>query len=258
MLKKDNPVTHISTSTEDSIFIRGKNLVEDLVGKMTFTEMLLFHLLKQPPTEMQTIIVDAVLISIMEHGLTPSAIAARETYLGAPESLQGAVAAGLLGVGSRFAGTAGDCAVLLEEIVGSSKSENSGVATAIVQRHRETKTPVPGFGHPIHKKGDPRTPHLVTIAESAGAKGDYIAAMYLLSEAMDEEFGKHIVINVSAAIAAVLCEAGIPATITRGFTLVSRCAGLVGHLMEEMEEPSATYLWHLAEEKIPYAGEEGK
>jgi len=258
MLKKDNPVTYICTSTEDAIFIRDKNLVEDLVGKMTFTEMLLFHLLKQPPTEMQTVIVDAVLITIMEHGLTPSAIAARETYLGAPESLQGAVAAGLLGVGSRFAGTAGDCAVLLEEIVGVPESEKSGVATAIVQRHRKTKTPVPGFGHPIHKKGDPRTPRLVEIAETVGARGDYIAAMHLLSEAMDEEFGKHIVINVSAAIGAVLCEAGIPATITRGITLVSRCAGLVGHLLEEMEEPSATYLWHLAEEKIPYAGEAGK
>ena len=239
MLKKDNPVTYICTSTEDAIFIRDKNLVEDLVGKMTFTEMLLFHLLKQPPTEMQTVIVDAVLITIMEHGLTPSAIAARETYLGAPESLQGAVAAGLLGVGAP-------------------KSEKSGVATAIVQRHRKTKTPVPGFGHPIHKKGDPRTPRLVEIAETVGARGDYIAAMHLLSEAMDEEFGKHIVINVSAAIGAVLCEAGIPVTITRGITLVSRCAGLVGHLLEEMEEPSATYLWHLAEEKIPYAGEAGK
>jgi citrate synthase len=252
--RKPNPTTALCTSDIDNIWIRGKNLVSDLIGHMTFTEMTLFHLLGQPATPMQVKIVDAVLVTIMEHGLTPSAIAARETYIGAPEALQGAVAAGLLGVGSRFAGTAGDCAKLLDEIVQAPASQRAAVAAAIVKRHREAKVPLPGFGHPIHKKGDPRTTRLAEVAREAGAKGDYVAAMYELGRAADAAYGKNLVINVSAAMAAVLLEAGLPPSITRGITLISRCAGLVGHLLEEMEKPAGDFIWHLVEDQVPYSG----
>lgn len=252
--QKTSPVTEICTSDETHIWVRGRNLVTELIGRLTFTEMTLLHLLKTEPTPMQTKIVDAVLVTIMEHGLTPTAIAARETYLGAPESLQGAVAAGLLGVGSRFAGTAGDCAMLLHEIVSAPKAERPAMARAIARRYKESRKPLPGFGHPIHKKGDPRTPRLVEIARAEGAKGEYIEAMYELGRAADAETGKHLVINTSAAIAAVLLEAGLPPTIMRGMTLIARCAGLVGHLLEEMEKPAADYIWHLIEEKVPYVG----
>ncbi len=254
-MSKENPVTHICTADEHHIWIRGKQLVRDLIGHMTFTEMMLFHFLKKPPTPMQTTILDAVLITIMEHGLTPSAIAARQTFLGAPESLQGAVAAGLLGVGSRFAGTAGDCAKLLDEIVAAPRADWEAVARKIAQRHRETRTPLPGYGHPIHKSSDARTTRLCDIALEAGAEGKYIDAMNLLGEAMNAEINKTLVINASAAIGAVLREAGIPAHIMRGVVMVSRCAGLVGHLLEEMEEPSAARVWHMVEEGIPYEGE---
>jgi len=94
----------------------------------------------------------------------------------------------------------------------------------------------------------------VALAREAGAGGKYFDAMYELSQTLDQEFGKKIVINVSAAIAAALSEAGLPAAIMRGITLIARCAGLVGHLMEEMETPAAPFIWHLVEERVPYAG----
>jgi citrate synthase len=246
--------SRLCTSDIDNIWIRGRNLVSDLMGHVTFTEMMLFHPLGQAATPMQVKIVDAVLVTIMEHGLTPSSIAARETYLGAPEALQGAVAAGLLSVGSRFAGTAGDCAKLFDEIVRAPVAQRAAVVESIVKRHREAKIPLPGFGHPHHKNGDPRTPRLVEIAHEAGAKGDYVTAMYDLARAANAAYGKNLVINVSSAIGAVLLEAGLPMSVAQGITLISRCAGLVGHLLEEMEKPIADFIWHLVEDEVLYSG----
>ena len=254
MHKNANPVTNICWSDADRIVIRGKDLCNELMGHMTFTEMTLFHMLKQPPTAMQTTIVDAVLETIMEHGLTPSAIAARQTFLGAPESLQGAVASGILGVGSRFAGTSGDCAMLLREIVEAPESEQESVAAAIAKRYRAARNPLPGYGHPIHKNGDPRLIRLEKIARDAGAKGDYLKAMYILGDAINNELGKKLIINVSAGMGAVLAEAGLPPEIMRGIILISRAAGLVGHLLEEMEEPAANFMWESIEEAVPYVG----
>ena len=254
MHKNPNPVTHLCWSDADRIVIRGKDLCNELIGHMTFTEMTLFHMLKQPPTAMQTTIVDAVLVTIMEHGLTPSAISARQTFFGAPEALQGAVAAGILGVGSRFAGTSGDCAILLREIVEADEGEREGVASAIAKRFREARKPLPGYGHPIHKNGDPRVTRLEQIAMDAGATGNYIKAMYMLGEAINNELRKKLIINASAGMGAVLAEAGLPPEIMRGIILISRAAGVVGHLLEEMEEPAANYMWETIEESIPYVG----
>jgi citrate synthase len=248
------PVTRLCYSDTDTIIVRGKNLSTELIGRMSFTEMLLFHLLNEQPSPMQTTIIDAVLVCIMEHGLSPTAIAARQTFLGAPESLQGAVAAGILGVGSHFAGTSGDCATLLEEIVAAAPDKRAAAATSIARRYRADRKAVPGYGHPIHKNGDPRTPRLVQIARDAGANGEYIDAMYLLGDAINYELGKKLVINVSAAMGAVMAEAGLPPKIMRGVVLISRTAGLVGHLLEEMEEPCSEFVWRLVEQAVPYAG----
>jgi citrate synthase len=254
MAKGTQPVTRLCYSDVDKILVRGKNVATDLMGRMTFTEMMLFHLLNKQPSPMQVTIIDAVLICIMEHGLSPSAIAARQTFLGAPESLQGAVASGILGVGSHYAGTSGECASLLEGIVAAPPERRPAAAAEIAKRVRANRVALPGYGHPIHKKGDPRTPRLVQIARDAGAKGDYIDAMFLLGDAINAELGKTLVINASAAMGAVMAEAGLPSKIMRGIVLISRAAGLVGHLLEEMDEPSAEFAWRAVETAIPYEG----
>ncbi len=253
MGKNDStPSTAICGYDADEISVRGRNLVSDLVGNLSFTQAMLLQVLGADPSPLQTRIVDAVMVTIMEHGLVPSAIATRLTHHGAPESFQGAVVAGLLGVGDRYAGTAGECGALLARIVAVTEPERRNQALEVVREYRSARRPLPGFGHPIHRGGDPRVGRLLEIAREAGAAGEHIAALSLLEKGLREELGKPLVTNVSAAIAAVLGEAGVPAELMRGIVLTARCAGLVGHLFEEMKNPIAHELWTAAKRDIRY------
>jgi citrate synthase len=245
--------TSIAGYDAEHVTIRGKDLVADLMGKVSFTELMLLQLTGKTPTPAQVTILDAVLVTIMEHGLVPSAIVTRLTHYGAPESVQGAIVAGLLGVGDRFAGTASECAQLLERIVAAaSDSERMTVATELVKDYRARKRPIPGFGHPIHRDVDPRSKRLVEIVRAAGAKGDYVAALESLEQAVATVIGRRIVTNVSAAIAVALCEAGVPSRASRGVVLTARCAGLVGHLQEESESPAGEAMWNAITDAVKY------
>ena len=243
--------TSIAGYDADHVTIRGKDLVDDLMGKVSFTELMLLQLTGNTPTRAQVTILDAVLVTIMEHGLVPSAIVTRLTHYGAPESVQGAIVAGLLGVGDRFAGTASECAQLLEKIVAAA-AERATVATELVKDYRARKRPIPGFGHPIHRDVDPRSKRLVDIVKAAGAKGDYVAALETLEQAVATVIGRRIVTNVSAAIAVALCEAGVPSKASRGVVLTARCAGLVGHLQEESESPAGEAMWNAITDSVKY------
>ena len=246
------PSTAICGFDEEDILIRGKNLVSELMGNYSFTELFLLQALGEEPTDTQCRIVDAVLVTIMEHGLVPSSIATRLTHHGAPESFQGAVVAGLLGVGDRYAGTAGECGELLEDIVAATAAERKSIAIEKVRSYRQMRRPVPGFGHPIHHGGDLRVGRLLEVAREIGVNGEYLSALEILEAAVQEVINKPLVMNVSAAIAAVLGEAGVPASLMRGIVLIARCAGLVGHLFEEMNNPIGHDLWFAAQERITY------
>lgn len=242
--------TSICGYDADNILIRGRNLVTDIMGHMSFTELLLLQALGKPPTPLQVRIVDAVLVTIMEHGLVPSAVVTRLTHYGAPESFQGAVAAGLLGVGDRYAGTASECGAVLERIVAAADQHTQAVEE--VRHYRSIRRPVPGFGHPIHQALDPRVERLLEIVRDAGAEGTYMDAMTLLQDTLRAELGKPLVTNISAAMGAVMAEAGIPSAMMRGVVLTARCAGLVGHLFEEMGDPAAPALWDGAQHAVDY------
>ena len=246
------PTTKIARHTTDAIYVRGASLVDDLIGKLTFTEMMYFQLLGERPTPSQTKILDAVLVTLMEHGITPSAIASRLIYDSCPEAIQAAVAAGLLGVGSTFIGTMEGCAANLEEIISSENQLNT--AKTIAQRFRAAKRPIPGFGHPHHKPDDPRSPRLLAVAEEAGVAGNHIRALRLLASEVDAAWGRHLTINATGAIAALLGEIGVPPEIARGIAVVSRAAGLVGHIREEQQDPSARHIWNVVSEAVPYSG----
>jgi citrate synthase len=202
------------------------------------------------PTPDQTALMDACLVALMEHGLTPSVLAARLTYSSAPEALQGAVAAGLLGVGSRFVGSMEGCAALLQRIV--TAEDGDAEANRIAVEHRSARAPLPGFGHPTHKPDDPRAQRLLELAGERKVAGRYVAAIAALSAAVDATYGRHITINATGAIAAVLGDCGVPAEIARGFGLIARCAGLIGHLHEEQQEPSLRAIWEAAEQAVRY------
>lgn len=244
--------TSICGFDADSIRIRGQDLVSEIVGHMGFIELFLLQALGIRPQPAQVRIVEAVMVTIMEHGLVPSAVVSRLTLHGAPESFQGAVAAGLLGVGDRYAGTAGLCGEILEQIVATNESERATRAAGIVREHRQDRRPVPGFGHPIHTRADPRVPRLLEITREAGVGGHFLSALDLLQEALRAELGIPLVTNISAAIGAALGEAGVQARLMRGIVLTARCAGLVGHVFEELNRPAAHALWQGAQDAVEY------
>jgi citrate synthase len=244
--------TSIAGYDAEHVSIRGRDLVADLMGKVSFTELMLLQLTGKTPSAAQVTILDAVLVTIMEHGLVPSAIVTRLTHYGAPESVQGAIVAGLLGVGDRFAGTASECAQVLERIVAVPAADRATVAVDLVKDYRVRKRPIPGFGHPVHKEIDPRSQRLVDIVKAAGAKGDFVAALETLEQAVFTVIGKRIVTNVSAAIAVALCEAGVPSKVSRGVVLTARCAGLVGHLHEESVDPTGEAMWNAITDAVKY------
>lgn len=251
---KGAPTTAIAYSTADRIVVDGADLVEDLIGQVGFTEMILRHLLRRKPERAQVVLLDAVLVTLMEHGLTPSAIVTRLTYDAAPEALQSAVAAGLLGVGSTFIGTMEGCSALIEEVLAAPEGVDAR-ARDIADRLRAAKRSVHGFGHPHHKPDDPRTPKLFELARSQGVAGRHIAALQALSREVDRAWGRHLTINATGAVAAVLGEIGIPQPVMRGVAVISRSAGLVGHVLEERERSSARWIWETVEHGIAYDGE---
>ena len=249
-------VTYIATHTDDAIFVRDRSLVDDLIGKVSFTEMFLLHLLGRAPTRTEQTIVDAVLVTLMEHGFTPSVIAARMVAISSPEALQAAVAGGLLCVGSQFVGTMEEAGRLVDEVMGHAGGMEAGALT-VAQRHRAARAALPGFGHHLHRPDDPRPPRLFAVAREAGVPGRHIEALQALSRAVDTVYGRHITINATGAIAAVLGEIGIEPRMMRGIAVLSRCAGLLGHIREEQQHPAARKIWEMTEAAVEYAGTAG-
>ena len=246
------PTTSLCHATADDVLLRGRSLPREILGRASFTEVIYFHLTGRDPTPGQTAVIDACLVALMEHGLTPSVVSARLTYGSAPEAIQGAVAAGLLGVGSVFVGAAEGCAQLLARIAAA--ADGATEARALVAALRARGERVPGFGHPVHRPEDPRATRLLAIAREQGVAGAHAAALDRLAAAVAAEAGRPVVLNATGAIAALLLDAGLPAEILRGIALISRCAGLVGHIREEQLSPAMPALWHGAGSAVPYAG----
>ena len=251
------PTTSLCSHTLTSLHYRDANLVEDLMGKKTFTEVMLMQILGRTPRPVDLRVTDVVLIVLMEHGLTPSAIATRLIYMSAPENLQGAVAAGLLAVGSSFVGTMENCAALLDRIAAA--ADPQAEAQAIAGHYKALKSPVPGFGHHLHKPVDPRAYKLLEMGRAEpDLQGDKISALETLSKAVDEVAGRPITINATGAVAALLGEIGVPTAVMRGFAVISRAAGLVAHIVEEQHSPSGRFIWDTIEHAIPFVSAEHK
>lgn len=240
----------IAYSTPDRIVVRGKDLSNEILGQMNLGDFAYFQLTGKTATPEQSRMFNTLLITLVEHGITPSAIAARMTYAGAPESLQAAVAAGLCGLGTVFVGTMeGSSRMLYEafEAAGAdaaTPADLQRLAETTVAAYRARKQIIPGLGHPIHKPIDPRTPRLFQIAEETGMSGRYVALMKLIGQEAERASGKVLPINATGALGAICCEFGFPWKIVRGFGVMARAIGLVGHILEESQAPMAHAIWH--------------
>jgi citrate synthase len=235
--------TGLGASDEEHIWLLGHDLGDDLLGKVTFGELAYWMITKRRPTEGQRMLFEAVLIALADHGFTPTAIAARVTLLSAPDSLQGAVAAGLLGGGSRFLGVTENSANFLNEALtdlAEHPTDADGwdeIATSIVTETKAAGRFVPGLGHPVHKNGDPRTPVLFRLARDHDVFGSHLSLFEAIGRVHPAILGRTLPLNGAGVCGAVLADIGIPLGVTRGVALLARCAGLVGQLAEELVDP---------------------
>jgi citrate synthase len=236
--------TSLGTSTPDEIRLLGQDLTADLMGKVGFGELAFWLVAMRRPTPSETRVFEAVLVALADHGFTPTAIAARLTYLSAPDSLQGALAAGLLGGGSRFLGVTEDCGRYLHEVLeghyGALPTDEEGwdaLALEAVRRTKAAKRFVPGLGHPVHKAGDPRTPVLIGIAEEEGLHGPHLRLFEAIGRVHEQVLGRRLPLNGAGVCGAALADLGLPVELLRGFALLARAAGLLGQLAEERRRP---------------------
>ena len=235
-LKNPRPVTAIGSthSDTDTLTIRGRDTLTDIMGKKSFTETFFFIVTGQMPDTKQTVCFDACLNILMDHGLTPSALVSRLVEDNVPEDMQVGMAAGLLVVANRHVGTMTGAGRILEEGPGEGETEEDW-ADRVVAEHRAAKKRLPGFGHPHYAPEDPRALRLFEIAAQAGCEGTHIRRMRLIEAAIEKSLGKHLTLNITGAIGAVLTEIGFPSEAMRGVAVVSRAAGLVAHMVEEKQ-----------------------
>jgi citrate synthase len=257
--KAGRPVSHVSQAYPDRVEVRGRDLCGDLMGRLSFTEY--FHLLLtgEEPTEDQRDFLDLLLVAIAEHGMMPTNVAARMTLAADPGSLQGAVAAGILGCGPVILGTSEECARLLEQaqarVAGGEAPES--IAADVARAVHAAGGKLPGFGHPVHRPLDPRAERILELADERGVSGPHVLLARRIRDAAAEAWGKPLTMNVSMPIAAVMLDLGFSPATVKAVPILARTAGLLAHLAEEQEHPVGFLMAARAEEAIEYEPTDG-
>lgn len=250
MQKASDMRTDIGWSARDSITIFGRDFPGEILGTLNFGDMAFLELTARPPAPDESRMFNAMLVTLVEHGLTPSTIVARMTYLGAPESLQAAVAAGLCGLGSVFVGSIeGAAKMLYEGLQGNEGEPDERIASKIVDGFESRKEILPGIGHPFHKPIDPRTPRLLEIAAETGFARRYVKLVQDVAREAERRKGKPLPVNATGVLGALCCEMGFDWRICRGLGVMARAVGIVGHLLEESRQPLARQLWLETDER---------
>jgi citrate synthase len=254
--RQDHRSSGISTSNAETIVVRGRDLAGELVGAIGFTEHFWLLLTGALPSSSQRRVLDATLVAIAEHGLVPSVQAARMTLAAAPEALQGAVAAGILGCGSVVLGSADAAGQLFIQIAAqiAGGTDIDAAVTRVVGEYRAAGRAIPGYGHPLHKQADPRALRLFQVASEAGSSGTHAAIAHAVERLLPQLVGRPLALNVSGAIAAVLLDVGYPPAALKGVPILARTASLIAHLLEERTRPIGFVLSHAAAQAITYDG----
>ena len=250
--------TSIGASTPDTITVLGKDLARELMGNVSFGELALWLVTQRRPEPGELRVFEAVLVALADHGFTPTAIAARLTYLSAPDSLQGAIAAGILGGGSRFLGVTEDCGQYLDAVLAAAgeipadDASYDALALAAVALARAEKKFIPGLGHPVHKVCDPRTPRLIQIATEEGLRGPHLRLFEAIGRVHPQVLGRTLPLNGAGVCGAVLADLGLPLAMLRGFALLARTAGLLGQIAEEQRMPIANDIYMHVDRNATY------
>ncbi len=242
--------TALGASSLESITLLGQDLARDVMGEVGFGELAFWLAAQRRPSRGETRVFEAVLAALADHGFTPTAIVTRLTYLSAPDSIQGALAAGLLGGGSRFLGVTEDCGRFLHEVIagheGPAPAGDAGwdaLALATVRRRHAAGRFIPGLGHHVHKQGDPRTARLFQIAAEEDLYGPHLSLFAAIGRVHPQVLGRTLPLNGAGVCGAALADLGLPLELLRGFALLARTAGLIGQLAEELRRPVANEIF---------------
>ena len=246
--------TEMGATTPTTITVCGMDLADEVMGRISFPDLAFRMVAGRLPDERESVLFNAVLVSLADHGITPTVLAARLTYLGAPEALQGAIAAGVLGGGSVFLGVAEDAARFLGEtlatVPAAHHDDEEALRTAAgdaLARLGDEGRRTPGLGHPVHKETDPRVPRMYTIAAELDLLGPHLRLLQIVADVAAAQRGRPLPINGAGVAGAALADLGFDWRIIRGFALLARTAGLLGHLAEEMRSSMAMPLWQEVE-----------
>jgi citrate synthase len=247
-------VSSMGKAELDRIFVRGYDLNEELLGKITFGQMTYLMLVGRIPTADELRMIDSMLIVLVDHGMTTGALAARITYHSAPEAIQGAVAAAILGAGSVHLGSSEYCAKMLQEALppDSKETDLEAVAVATVDRYFSLKVPVPGIGHSTHTQGDPRADKLFQIARETKVYGRYSDLLQKIGKIAETRRGRRLPVNVTGAIAAISSDMGLPWQMSKTFALLGRALGGIAHIGEEIRRPMARNISALIKSALVY------
>ncbi|TNB48414.1 citryl-CoA lyase [Martelella lutilitoris] len=259
--KQDGAFTAIAESDAESITVRGHDLCNDLIGKIDFSDYFWLLVTGEKPNAAQRRMMDSCLVAIAEHGLVPSVQAARMTLAAGPDAWQGAMAAGILGMGSVVAGSseqAGRFLVCVVEAADKMGGDIEKAATEAVTQLKADRRKVPGLGHPQHSGGDPRANRLLAIADEEGITGRHIEALRVLADVAPKIVNRPLPINVSGAIPATILDAGWPVDALKAVPILARTAGLSAHLLEESRRSIGFIMSHKADLAIEYDGEKPK
>jgi citrate synthase len=241
--------TALGASSLEHITLLGQDLAQDVMGNVGFGELAFWLATQRRPSSGELRLFEAVLAALADHGFTPTAIVTRLTYLSAPDSVQGALAAGLLGGGSRFLGVTEDTGGFLDAALHRAVAQPQGddewdaLALTIVREERDNGRLVPGLGHHVHKNGDPRTPRLVQIAQEEGLFGTHLALFLAIGRVHPQVLNRTLPLNGAGACGAALADLGLPLELLRAFALLARMAGLIGQLAEELRRPVANEIF---------------
>jgi citrate synthase len=252
-------VSSMGKAELDRIFVRGYDLNEELLGKITFAQMVYLMLVGRMPSAAEGRMIDTMLIVLVDHGMTTGALAARMTYHSAPEALQGAVAAAILGAGSVHLGSSEYCAKMLNDALPPDSKETDldidTIAKNTVEKRLGNKELIPGIGHGIHTQGDPRAERLFQVAQETKVYGRYCALLRKIGKLAEEQVGRRLPVNVTGAIGAISMDMGLPWQMSKSFAILGRALGGIAHVGEEVRRPIARGLSELVRKNLRYEPE---
>jgi citryl-CoA lyase len=218
--------TSITKTAAGQLRVRGYEITE-MIRKLSFAQTIFLILKGELPTEAEARMMEGMLTGSIDHGITPPSNLAARTVMSGGNSLNAAVAAGVLTIGDSHGGAIEQCARILQEAV--AKGED---APALVARCKAAGIRIPGYGHRIHAR-DPRTSALLELAEQCGFTGPHVRLAAAVMEELERGTDKKLPLNVDGAIAAIISEMGFDWRLGKGFFLIARVPGLVAHVFEE-------------------------